>query len=76
MNKWANKLMNRRIGRSIKLREKKSERYEVIMRYIRVQLSFLALKATLLCLRGSRGGNFTNIENGEDFAFSLDELGV
>ena len=58
-----------------KLSEKRNERYDVIMRYLRVKLSFLSLKATLLCLRGSRGGNAI-IENGEDFGFSLDELGL
>ena len=36
-----------------KLSNKKDEQYSVIMRYLRVKLSFLALKATLLCLRGS-----------------------
>ena len=59
-----------------KLSEKKGERYDTIMRYLRVKLSFLALKATLLCLRGSRGGNVISIENGEDFGFTLDELGL
>ena len=58
-----------------KLSEKKDERYDVIMRYLRVKISFLALKATLLCLRGSRRLN-KNIEHGEDFGFSLDELGL
>ena len=58
-----------------KLSEKKDERYDVIMRYLRVKISFLALKATLLCLRGSRRIN-KNIEYGEDFGFSLDELGL
>ena len=57
-----------------KLSQKKDERYEVIMRYLRVKLSFLALKATLLCLRGSRGKG--NYEEGDDFSFSLDELGL
>ena len=58
-----------------KLSEKKGEKYEDIVRYLRVKLSFLALKSTLLCLRGSR----TSIKNNdvsEDFAFSLDELGM
>ena len=58
-----------------KLSEKKGERYEVIMRYLRVKISFLALKATLLCLRGSRSIT-KNVENGEDFGFTLDELGL
>ena len=58
-----------------KLSEKKGERYEVIMRYLRVKISFLALKATLLCLRGSRSIT-KNVESGEDFGFTLDELGL
>ena len=58
-----------------KLSEKKGERYEVIMRYLRVKISFLALKATLLCLRGSRSIN-NNVEEGEDFGFTLNELGL
>ena len=58
-----------------KLSEKRGEKYEDVVRYLRVKLSFLALKSTLLCLRGSRS-TFKNIEAGEDFAFSLDELGI
>ena len=58
-----------------KLSEKKGEKYEVIMRYLRVKTSFLALKGTLLCLRGSRSIT-SNEENGEDFGFHLDELGL
>jgi hypothetical protein len=58
-----------------KLSEKKNERYDVIMRYLRVKLSFMALRATLLCLRGSRRGKGV-VENGEDFGFILDELGL
>ena len=58
-----------------KLSEKKGEKYEDVMRYLRLKLSFLALKSTLLCVRGSRS-TFKKIEVSEDFAFSLDELGV
>ena len=60
---------------AVKLSEKKDERYDIIMRYMRVKLSFLSLKATLLCLRGSRRGKGL-VESGEDFIFSLDELGI
>ena len=60
---------------AVKLSEKKDERYDIIMRYMRVKLSFLSLKATLLCLRGSRRGKGV-VESGEDFSFSLDELGI
>ena len=59
-----------------KLSEKKGERYDVIMRYLRVKLSFLALKATLLCLRGSRRGKGNVGEQGEDFGYTLDQLGL
>ena len=34
--------------------EKKNERYSEVVRYLRVKLSFMALKSTLLWLRGSR----------------------
>ena len=60
-----------------KLSIKKGERYEVIMRFLRVKLSFFALKATLLCLRGSRRGKGEVIDHGgEDIGFALDELGL
>ena len=58
-----------------KLSVKKNERYDVIVRYLRVKLSFMALKATLLCLRGSRRGKGVP-DSGEDFGFSLNELGL
>ena len=58
-----------------KLSVKNGEKYEDVMRYLRVKLSFLALKSTLLCLRGSRS-RCKNTEMGEDFAFNLNELGV
>ena len=58
-----------------KLSEKKGEEYGDVMRYLRVKISFMTLKSTLLCLRGSRS-TFKNIEVSEDFAFSLDELGM
>ena len=58
-----------------KLSEKRNEKYEDIMRFLRVKISFLALKATLLCLRGSRGIR-KQAEHDEDFSFSLNELGL
>ena len=58
-----------------KIAEKKDERYDTIVRYLRVKLSFLALKSTLLCLRGTRRGK-GNLGSGEDFGFTLDELGL
>ena len=58
-----------------KISTKKDERYDTIMRYLRVKLSFLSLKSTLLCLRGTRRGKW-NLGSGEDFGFTLDELGL
>ena len=58
-----------------KIATKRGERYEEIVRYIRVKFSFLALKATLLCLRGSRSRKVNTVHN-EDFGLALDELGL
>ena len=60
-----------------KLSEKQGERYEVIMRYLRVKLSFLALKSMLLCLRGSRSHTTKSVKTvviKEDFGLALNEL--
>ena len=58
-----------------KLANKKSERYEDVMRYLRVKFSFLALKSTLLCLRGSR--TISKVpEAASDFSLALNELGM
>ena len=57
-----------------KLSQKKNERYDVIMRYLRVKLS-LALKSTLLCLRGSRAVSKV-VEVSSDFGLTLNELGL
>ena len=60
-----------------KISNKKGERYDDVMRYMRTKISFLALKATLLCLRGSRSivptGDHANVG---DFSLSLHELGL
>ena len=58
-----------------KISEKKNERYSDIMRYVRVKFSFLALKATLLCLRGSRTLSKVDGVN-TDFSLALNELGL
>ena len=59
-----------------KIAEKTGERYENITRLIRVKLSFLVLKAALLCIRGSRVTKCVSAERCEDYAFSLNELGL
>ena len=60
-----------------KISKKRGDRYEEVVRYLRVKFSFLALKATLLCLRGSRGrkGMNSGVQN-EDFGLALNELGI
>ena len=59
-----------------KIANKSGERYEDVTRLIRIKTSFLVLRAALLCLRGSRVVYQSNAENCNDFAFSLNELGV
>ena len=39
---------------AMRICEKKDETYSEVVRYLRVKLSFMALKSALLCLRGSR----------------------
>ena len=58
-----------------KISIKKNERYSEIMRYLRVKLSFLALKSTLLCLRGSRSVSKPNNVDC-DYGLALGELGL
>ena len=60
-----------------KISQKQGERYEVIVRFLRVKLSFLALKSTLLCLRGSRSHiKTTKTVVNDDFGLALNELGL
>ena len=58
-----------------KISVKQNEKYEDIIRYLRVKFSYLALKATLLCLRGSRSYNIA-VETSDDFGLALNELGL
>ena len=58
-----------------KLANKKGESYNEVVRYIRVKISFLVLKASLVCLRGSRTVNY-QMDDADDFAFNLCELRI
>ena len=58
-----------------KISNKKGEKYEDVIRYIRLRLSFLVVRATLLCLRGSRASH-SKYEVSEDYGLRLSELGV
>ncbi len=57
-----------------KLSSKSGERYDEVMRCMRVNISFLAVKGTLLCLRGSI--SFKQNKEVDDFSLSLRELRV
>ena len=57
-----------------KIALKTGERYEEVTRLIRVKLSFIVLKAALLCLRGSRTLNNDSLTKCEDYSYSLNEL--
>ena len=59
-----------------KIATKSGEQYEDITRLIRVKTSFLVLRAALLCLRGSRVVYTRNGESCDDFAFTLNEIGL
>ena len=58
-----------------KISAKKGEKYADVMRYLRVKFSYLALRATLLCLRGSRSIK-TAIDVTDDFGLALSDLGL
>ena len=59
-----------------KIADKTGEKYDDVTRLIRTKLSFLVVKASLLCLRGSRTIYNENAVSCTDFAFSLNELGI
>ena len=59
-----------------KIAEKTEERYEDVTRLIRTKLSFLVQRGALLCLRGSRTLYNDNAESCNDYAYSLNELGL
>ena len=61
---------------SDKISKKKKERYNDVISFLRIKLSFTLLKLVLLCIRGSRA---TFIESGdvkivEDFSYSVNEI--
>ena len=59
-----------------KIAEKTGERYDDVTRVIRVKTSFLVLRVALLCLRGSRTMYSAKGEECDDFALSVNELGL
>ena len=60
-----------------KISKKKGELYSDVMRYLRVKFSYMALRSTLLCLRGSRTYKSKAPNNvTEDFGLALNDLGL
>lgn len=59
-----------------KISNKTGERYDDVTRLIRTKISFLVLRSALLCLRGSRSMYNNNVTKCNDFAYSLNELGL
>ena len=59
-----------------KISMKSDEKYNDIIKLIRTKLSFIVLRSALLCLRGSRVMNSSNVELCDDFSFSINELGI
>ena len=60
-----------------KIATKKGEKYSDVMCFLRVKLSFLALKSALLCLRGSRAlSSNANQEQTGDYSLIINEIGL
>ena len=59
-----------------KISLKNGDRYDDVMRYLRVKISFLIQRAMLLCLRGSRSLKRKDLGGVDDFGLCLHELQV
>ena len=58
-----------------KIAEKTGNNYDKVLTLIRTKLSFLILRAAILCVRGSRSISSRNVESfGEDYDMILGEL--
>ena len=57
-----------------KLSMKSGDSYEEVTRLIRIKLSFIVLKAALLCVRGSRPSNSAPLSRCDDFSYNLNEI--
>jgi len=59
-----------------KLSNKSGEKYSDVMSFIRCKLSFMCVRSSLLCLRGSRTARRTPVEPGNDFGLYNLELNL
>ena len=57
-----------------KMERRTGERYEKIISYIRCKISFLVLRAALMCIRGSRSVNSRSQDVTNDFEVAVEEL--
>ena len=60
------------------LARKQNEKYSQVMGWLRTKLSFEVLRASLLCVRGSRrpGAKLETVQVSEDFALRAAEAGI
>ncbi len=59
-----------------KIASKTNDKYEKVLTWIRCRLSFIIVKAALLCLRGSRAINTYSTNIVEDFTVACIEAGL
>ena len=59
-----------------RLSTKTGERYAYVMNFIRCKLSFMCIRSSLLCLRGSRSVRNIQVETGWDFGLYNSELNL
>ena len=59
-----------------KLSNKTGDKYSDVMCFIRCKLSFMCVRSSLLCLRGSRRSSKTPTESGNDFGLYNLELNL
>ena len=61
----------------LKISEKCNERYNEVMNWMRVKISFMCIKACIMCLRGSRSvGCKTDNYVPEDFSFDTNNANI
>ena len=59
-----------------KLAEKTDQRYADVMNFIRCKLSFIIIRAAVLCLRGSRKVDTKERPTGDDFSLFAADMGL
>lgn len=61
----------------MKLSEKSDERYSEVLNWVKCKISFMCIRACLMCLRGTRKRNkHSNVYISEDFAYDISQTGL